>query len=150
MNVAYNDTDLVTYLGSAVAMGREHPVVISKFIQEAKVGMVIVMLVLYNVSMCIYFILYIADIGSLQEIDVDAVASDGMIIVMAISEHIENAGVHSGDASLVLPAQDINPETRQKIVDIAEKVANALLVSGPFNLQLIAKVHKFVKTLYIL
>ena len=78
--------------------------------------------------------------GSLQEIDVDAVASDGKIIVMAISEHIENAGVHSGDASLVLPAQDINLETRGKIVDIAEKVANALLVSGPFNLQLIAKV----------
>ena len=62
--------------------------------------------------------------------------------MMAISEHIENAGVHSGDASLVLPAQDINPETRRKIVDIAEKVANALLVSGPFNLQLIAKVCK--------
>ena len=64
-----------------------------------------------------------------------------MVIVMAISEHIENAGVHSGDASLVLPAQDINPETRGKIVDIAEKVANALHVSGPFNLQLIAKVQ---------
>ena len=68
-------------------------------------------------------------------------ASNGTIIVMAISEHIENAGVHSGDASLVLPAQDINPETRRKIVDIAEKVSNALLVSGPFNLQLIAKVQ---------
>ena len=62
--------------------------------------------------------------------------------MMAISEHIENAGVHSGDASLVLPAQDINLETRRKIVDIAEKVANALHVSGPFNLQLIAKVYK--------
>jgi len=77
---------------------------------------------------------------SLQEMDVDAVASDGTIIVMAISEHIENAGVHSGDASLVLPAQDINPETRRKIINIAEKVAMALHVSGPFNLQLIAKV----------
>jgi len=75
--------------------------------------------------------------------DVDAVACDGTIIVMAISEHIENAGVHSGDASLVLPAQDINPETRRKIVDIAEKVAMELRVSGPFNLQLIAKVRKF-------
>ena len=71
----------------------------------------------------------------------DAVASDGTIIVMAISEHIENAGVHSGDACLVLPAQDINSETRARIVDIAEKVASALHVSGPFNLQLIAKVQ---------
>ena len=71
---------------------------------------------------------------------------------MAISEHIENAGVHSGDASLVLPAQDINAETRGKIVVIAEKVASELHVSGPFNLQLIAKVtcvhtmHSIVKT----
>ena len=74
-------------------------------------------------------------------------ASDGTIIVMAISEHIENAGVHSGDASLVLPAQDINAETRGKIVDIAEKVAGELHVSGPFNLQLIAKVT-CVHTMY--
>ena len=75
-----------------------------------------------------------------QEIDFDAIAKEGEIIAMAISEHVENAGVHSGDATLILPAQDINPETRERIIVIARKVANALSVSGPFNMQLIAKV----------
>jgi carbamoyl-phosphate synthase/aspartate carbamoyltransferase/dihydroorotase len=109
MNVAYSDDDLEGFLGDAVAVSREHPVVISKFIQEAK------------------------------EIDVDAVAKEGEIITMAISEHVENAGVHSGDATLVLPAQDINQETRKAIHLIAGKIAKALSVSGPFNMQLIAK-----------
>ena len=62
---------------------------------------------------------------------------------MAISEHVENAGVHSGDATLILPAQDINAETRERIIVIARKVANALFVSGPFNMQLIAKVNSY-------
>ena len=75
-----------------------------------------------------------------QEIDFDAIAKEGEIIAMAISEHVENAGVHSGDATLILPAQDINAETRERIIVIARKVANALSVSGPFNMQLIAKV----------
>ena len=100
MNVAYSNHDLKAYLGSAVAVSRDHPVVISKFIQDAK------------------------------EIDVDSVACDGKIIVTAISEHVENAGVHSGDATLVLPAQDLNKETVNKIKAIAESVAMALAVTG--------------------
>ncbi|XP_065831143.1 multifunctional protein CAD-like isoform X2 [Oscarella lobularis] len=109
MNVAYSDQDLETYLGKAALLSSEHPVVISKFIQEAK------------------------------EIDVDAVASRGEIVAIAISEHVENAGVHSGDATLILPPQDLNEETLTKIRNIVVAIARALLVSGPFNIQLIAK-----------
>jgi carbamoyl-phosphate synthase/aspartate carbamoyltransferase/dihydroorotase len=109
MNVAYSKHDLKSFLNDAVAVSRDHPVVISKFIQDAK------------------------------EIDVDSVARDGVIVAMAISEHVENAGVHSGDATLVLPAQDLNKETIKKIKSITESIAAALCVSGPFNIQLIAK-----------
>ena len=66
----------------------------------------------------------------IQEIDVDSVACDGDIIAMAISEHVENAGTHSGDATMVLPAQDINDETKARIEAIATSVARALNVSG--------------------
>lgn len=72
----------------------------------------------------------------------DCVAKDGEIMCMAISEHIENAGVHSGDATLVTPPQDINEETLAKIKAIAFAVARELEVNGPFNMQLIAKVEK--------
>ncbi|KAM3932600.1 multifunctional protein CAD isoform 3-T3 [Leptodactylus fuscus] len=109
MNVAYSDEDLEKFLSSAVAVSKEHPVVISKFIQEAK------------------------------EIDVDAVACDGVVIAVAISEHVENAGVHSGDATLVTPAQDITPKTLERIKAIVHSVGMELQVTGPFNLQLIAK-----------
>uniref|UniRef100_W5LFG9 Multifunctional protein CAD n=1 Tax=Astyanax mexicanus TaxID=7994 RepID=W5LFG9_ASTMX len=109
MNVAYTDSDLEKYLSSAVAVSKEHPVVISKFIQEAK------------------------------EIDVDAVACDGVVIAIAISEHVENAGVHSGDATLVTPAQDINHKTMERIKSIVHAIGQELQVTGPFNLQLIAK-----------
>ncbi|XP_036406499.1 CAD protein isoform X1 [Megalops cyprinoides] len=109
MNVAYSDSDLEKFLSSAVAVSKEHPVVISKFIQEAK------------------------------EIDVDAVACDGVVIAMAISEHVENAGVHSGDATLVTPAQDINQKTMERIKIIVHAIGQELQVTGPFNLQLIAK-----------
>lgn len=109
MNVAYAESDLATYLGSAAEVSKEHPVVISKFIQDAK------------------------------EIDVDAVANDGEVVVLAVSEHVENAGVHSGDATMICPPQDINSETLQKIKDICLAVGRALNVSGPFNMQLIAK-----------
>lgn len=100
MNVAYSHTDLETYLSEAVAVNKEHPVVISKFIQEAK------------------------------EIDVDAVAQDGKLITIAISEHVENAGVHSGDATLMTPPQDLNTETLNNIKAIAEAIGMALVVSG--------------------
>ncbi|KZC10488.1 CAD protein [Dufourea novaeangliae] len=109
MNVAHSDQDLESYLKSASEVNKEHPVVISKFILEAK------------------------------EIDVDAVAYDGVILCMAVSEHVENAGVHSGDATLVTPPQDINDETLTKIKVISKAVAASLGVTGPFNMQLIAK-----------
>ncbi|XP_045107647.1 CAD protein-like isoform X4 [Portunus trituberculatus] len=109
MNVAHSHQDLETYLNQAAAVSKEHPVVISKFILEAK------------------------------EIDVDAVASDGALVCMAVSEHVENAGVHSGDATLVTPPQDLNSETLAKITSIVAAIARALEVNGPFNMQLIAK-----------
>uniref|UniRef100_A0A671UB25 Carbamoyl-phosphate synthetase 2, aspartate transcarbamylase, and dihydroorotase n=1 Tax=Sparus aurata TaxID=8175 RepID=A0A671UB25_SPAAU len=109
MNVAYTDSDLEKYLSSAVAVSKEYPVVISKFIQEAK------------------------------EIDVDAVACDGVVMAIAVSEHVENAGVHSGDATLVTPPQDLNPKTIERIKMIVHAIGQELQVTGPFNLQLIAK-----------
>ncbi|KAK0089370.1 hypothetical protein PV325_007715 [Microctonus aethiopoides] len=109
MNVAHSNQDLESYLKSASDVSKEHPVVISKFILEAK------------------------------EIDVDAVAKDGKILCMAVSEHVENAGVHSGDATLVTPPQDINPQTLSKIEMISKAIAASLEVTGPFNMQLIAK-----------
>lgn len=90
-------------------MSNEHPVVISKFIDEAK------------------------------EIDIDAIAQEGTLIAMAVSEHVENAGVHSGDATLVTPPQDLNAETLTKIREICKTIGQALEVNGPYNLQLIAK-----------
>uniref|UniRef100_A0AAQ5XMB2 Multifunctional protein CAD n=1 Tax=Amphiprion ocellaris TaxID=80972 RepID=A0AAQ5XMB2_AMPOC len=109
MNVAYSDSDLEKYLTNAVAVSKEHPVVISKFIQEAK------------------------------EIDVDAVACDGVVMAIAVSEHVENAGVHSGDATLVTPPQDLNQKTIERIKLIVHAIGQELQVTGPFNLQLIAK-----------
>uniref|UniRef100_A0A8C5NNS2 Carbamoyl-phosphate synthetase 2, aspartate transcarbamylase, and dihydroorotase n=1 Tax=Junco hyemalis TaxID=40217 RepID=A0A8C5NNS2_JUNHY len=111
MNVAYSDSDLEKFLSNAVAVSKEQPVVISKFIQEAKV----------------------------REIDVDAVACDGVVVAIAISEHVENAGVHSGDATLVTPPQDITPKTLERIKAIVHAIGQELQVTGPFNLQLIAK-----------
>jgi carbamoylphosphate synthase large subunit len=74
---------------------------------------------------------------------VDAVACDGVVAAIAISEHVENAGVHSGDATLVTPPQDITPKTLERIKAIVHAVGQELQVMGPFNLQLIAKVmHK--------
>lgn len=75
-----------------------------------------------------------------QEIDVDAVACDGQVVAIAISEHVENAGVHSGDATLVTPPQDITPKTLERIKAIVHAIGQELQVTGPFNLQLIAKV----------
>ncbi|XP_058791918.1 CAD protein [Phymastichus coffea] len=109
MNVAHSDNDLQSYLKSAANVSKKYPVVISKFILEAK------------------------------EIDVDAVAYNGNILCMAVSEHIENAGVHSGDATLVTPPQDINVQTLEKIKIITKQIAHNLEVTGPFNMQLIAK-----------
>ena len=108
MNVAHSDKDLEEYLNDAVAVSKDYPVVISKFIMDAK------------------------------EIEVDAVAKNGEVKLIAISEHIENAGVHSGDATLVLPAQDLTPETTKKIKSSVYKIAKSLNINGPFNIQFIA------------
>lgn len=114
MKVAHTVQDLKTYLTNASEVSKEYPVVISKFIQEAK------------------------------EIDVDAVASQGTILCMGVCEHVENAGVHSGDATLVTPPQDINSQTLAKIMQISMAIAKHLEVTGPFNMQLIAKVKSFI------
>jgi len=109
MNVVSTSDDLSNYLTQATAVSREHPVVISKYIEQAK------------------------------EIEMDAVARDGILVMHYISEHVENAGVHSGDATLILPPQDLDPETVRRIEDATVKIARALNVTGPFNIQFIAK-----------
>ena len=109
MNVVFGPDDLSGYLSQATAVSRDHPVVISKYIEGAK------------------------------EIEMDAVAKDGKMVMHYISEHVENAGVHSGDATLIHPPQDLDPETVRRIVDATMKIGNALNVTGPFNIQFIAK-----------
>lgn len=109
MNTVYSRDDLANYLAQAVDVSREHPVVITKYIENAK------------------------------EIEMDAVARNGTMIGHFISEHVENAGVHSGDATLILPPQDLDPETVRRIEDATRKIGNALNITGPFNIQFIAK-----------
>lgn len=109
MNVAWDDKSLENYLDLAVDVSAEHPVVISKFVENSK------------------------------EIEVDAVAKRGEILFNAITEHIENAGVHSGDATVVLPAQRLYIETIRKIRKISAQIAQALDITGPFNIQFLAQ-----------
>lgn len=109
MNTVYSEDDLSSYLKQAVDVSKDHPVVITKYIENAK------------------------------EIEMDAVARNGKMIGHFISEHVENAGVHSGDATLILPPQDLDPETIRRIEDATRKIGNALNVTGPFNIQFIAK-----------
>ena len=109
MNVADNDVSLKKYLLQAAAVSPLHPVVISKFIQDAK------------------------------ELEVDGVAQAGRIIIEAISEHIENAGIHSGDATIVLPPQTLYLETIRRAKKITKQIVKALNITGPFNIQFIAK-----------
>jgi len=109
MSVALNDGELESYLGKASLVSPEYPVVISKFIEHAK------------------------------EIEIDAVAKDGELFIYAISEHVENAGVHSGDATMVLPPQRTYLETTRRMKKIARKIARSLQINGPFNIQFIAK-----------
>ncbi|RPI77618.1 MAG: carbamoyl-phosphate synthase (glutamine-hydrolyzing) large subunit [Desulfobacteraceae bacterium] len=109
MSIALSDEELNKYLKIASKINDEHPVVISKFITQAK------------------------------EIEIDAMAHKGELHYFAISEHVENAGVHSGDATLVLPPQRTYLETMRKIKIIARKIAKSLNITGPFNIQFIAK-----------
>jgi carbamoyl-phosphate synthase large subunit len=109
MSIAVNDAELEKFLNKATDISADHPVVISKFIENAK------------------------------EIEIDAVAQEGELLVYAISEHVENAGVHSGDATIVLPPQRTFLETTRRVKKIARQIARALKINGPFNIQFVAK-----------
>ena len=109
MNVCSNTNELEQFLKLAANVSQKHPVVVSEFIQDAK------------------------------EIEFDAVANKGEVIAYAISEHIEFAGVHSGDATIQFPPQKLYIETARRIKRVARKIAKALEISGPFNIQFLAK-----------
>lgn len=109
MAVVHTGDDLKAYLDQAAAVSREAPVVLSKFETGAK------------------------------EIEFDGVAQDGQVLLYAISEHVENAGVHSGDATIVLPPQRVNLATLRQLKVIAKNIARGLKISGPFNIQFLAK-----------
>ncbi len=109
MNVCYDDEELHRFLEKATEVSKDYPVVVSQFMQDTK------------------------------EIEFDAVADKGDIVEYAISEHIEYAGVHSGDATMVFPAQHIYFSTIRQIKKISRKIAKELNISGPFNIQFLAK-----------
>ena len=109
MRVVSDRAELETALNNAAVVSQEHPVVVTEFLQRAK------------------------------EVEIDAVAQNGVIKCYAISEHIEFAGVHSGDATVVFPAQKLYYETIRQIKKISKKIAGALNISGPFNIQFLAK-----------
>lgn len=109
MNVCHNEEELERYLQMASEVSKEYPVVVSQFMQETK------------------------------EIEFDAVAQHGEVVEYAISEHIEYAGVHSGDATLVFPAQHIYFATARQIKKISRRIAKELNISGPFNIQFLAR-----------
>ncbi len=109
MNVCYTHEELEQYVRQAAAISPEHPVTVSKFMRKVK------------------------------EIELDAVAQNGEIKVFVISEHVENAGVHSGDATIVLPPQTLNEPTQARIERVGRALASALHITGPFNMQFLAK-----------
>ena len=109
MNVCHNEEELERFLNMAAEVSKEYPVVVSQFMQETK------------------------------EIEFDAVAQNGEVVEYAISEHVEFAGVHSGDATLVFPAQQIYFATARTIKKISRQIAKELNISGPFNIQYLAK-----------
>ena len=109
MNVCSNQEELVRFLELAANVSKKHPVVVSQFIEQCK------------------------------EVEMDAVAQNGEIIMYAISEHIEFAGVHSGDATIQFPAQKLYIETVRRIKKISKQIAKELNISGPFNIQYLAK-----------
>jgi carbamoyl-phosphate synthase large subunit len=112
MNVVTNEQDLKHYLAEATHLSPDHPVVISKFITDAK------------------------------ELEIDGVADHGNIVISAMSEHIENAGIHSGDATVVLPPQRLYLETIRQAKLISKTIVKNLEVTGPFNIQFIAKANQ--------
>ena len=109
MMIVYSDGELEEYLKKASLVSKEYPITISKFIEDAK------------------------------EIEVDCVSEKGEIKAFIVSEHIENAGVHSGDATIVFPPQKIYVETLRRLRKVAEDVSRALSITGPFNIQCLAR-----------
>jgi carbamoyl-phosphate synthase large subunit len=109
MNICHTQEELEQYTQEAAAVSPEHPITVSKFFEKVK------------------------------EIELDAVAQRGRIKAFVIAEHIENAGVHSGDATIVLPPQTLNAETMGKIEAVGRAIAEALEITGPFNIQFLAK-----------
>ncbi len=109
MAVVHSDDELRSYVHEAAFVNKEAPIVVSKF-----------------------------EIGA-KEIEFDGVAQNGKLLLYAISEHVENAGVHSGDATIVLPPQRVNLETLRRVKGVAKDIAGALQISGPFNIQFLAK-----------
>ena len=109
MNVVSNKDELLHFLELAAEVSKDHPVVVSEFIEQAK------------------------------EVEIDAVAQEGEVKAYAISEHVEFAGVHSGDATIVFPAQKLYVETIRRIKKIARSISKELNISGPFNIQFLAK-----------
>ncbi len=112
MRICYNKNQLARYLKDATLVSKDYPITISKFIEEAK------------------------------EIEYDGVAQSGKNLVGLISEHIENAGVHSGDATIAYPSQRLYEGTKSQVEEIAEKLAKALSITGPFNIQFLAQNNK--------
>ena len=116
MKVVFDEDTLEEYLKEAFLISKEHPVVISEFIEDAK------------------------------ELEIDGVADNGKILIFAISEHVENAGVHSGDATIIFPPERLYIKTVLKSKSIADEIIDGLNISGPFNMQFIAK-HNELKVI---
>ncbi|NWR61681.1 CPSM synthase, partial [Bucorvus abyssinicus] len=109
MNVVFTEEEMKKFLAEATRVSQDHPVVLTKFIEDAR------------------------------EVEMDAVAKAGRVISHAISEHVEDAGVHSGDATLMLPTQTISQGALEKVKAATKKIANALAISGPFNIQFLVR-----------
>uniref|UniRef100_A0A8D0E6U4 Carbamoyl phosphate synthase arginine-specific large chain n=1 Tax=Salvator merianae TaxID=96440 RepID=A0A8D0E6U4_SALMN len=109
MNVVYSEKEMKKFLAEATRVSQEHPVVLTKFIEGAR------------------------------EVEMDAVAKNGKIVCHAVSEHVEDAGVHSGDATLMFPAQTISQGALEKVKIVAGRIADAFAISGPFNIQFLIR-----------
>ncbi|NWI32116.1 CPSM synthase, partial [Sula dactylatra] len=109
MNVVFTEEEMKKFLAEATRVSQDHPVVLTKFIEDAR------------------------------EVEMDAVAKAGRVISHAISEHVEDAGVHSGDATLMLPTQTISQGALEKVKAATKKIANAFAISGPFNIQFLVR-----------
>ncbi|XP_072730373.1 carbamoyl-phosphate synthase [ammonia], mitochondrial [Ciconia boyciana] len=109
MNVVFTEEEMKKFLAEATRVSQDHPVVLTKFIEEAR------------------------------EVEMDAVAKAGRVVSHAISEHVEDAGVHSGDATLMLPTQTVSQGALEKVKAATKKIANAFAISGPFNIQFLVR-----------